>query len=189
MTTKFEMPDWKGKTVAVFAGGPSFNVPLAESLRDHVTIAVNHVVKLVPWVDAVVSLDANMTYWKELEVNYHGIKMCGTPSDDIDAMFIGSMYESIEVSQCHTIDIRNSGLAAIRIAAQAGASSILLVGFDPDTQAHAVGYPSASKVEDGPYPNLAAGLATVVASVRASGVKVEFAAPLPAPSGTRKRSA
>lgn len=188
MTTRFVAPNWAGKTVAVFGGGPSFNTPLAESLREHITIAVNHVVSLVPWVDAMVALDGDIDYWKSVPNDYAGLKMCGVPSDDIDAMFIGSMYETIVLTPHHTVDVRNSGLAAIRIAARCGASRILLLGFDPDTYTHAVGYPIAP--ESNPnvaYPLLSAGLESVIASVRASGVAVEFVAPLPLPQ-QRKRS-
>lgn len=182
MTTKFIEPDWKGKTVVVLGGGPSFNVPLAESLRHHVCIAVSYVAKLVPWADAMLALDGNVEVWDDITAGYAGIKMCGTPSDQIDGMFVGSCYEAIKLAPLRTIEIRNSGLAAIRIAARCGASRILLVGFDPETYTHAAGYPaSPDDTPHEPYPHMIEGLAAVVASVRASGVTVEFVAPSPAP--------
>lgn len=177
MTTKFIEPDWKGETVIVLAGGPSFNTALAESLREHVCLAVNYVVKLVPWVDAVIALDGDAPTWESITDGYAGIKMCGVQSDKIDGMYVGPMYETIQLSPLRTVEIRNSGLAAIRIAAQCGASRILLVGFDPDIPLHAEGYPVAPSL----LPYLKEGLDSVVASVRATGVVVEFVTPQPVP--------
>ena len=48
---------WEGQTVAVLASGPSLTPALAQRLRVHRTIAVNHAHRLAPWADMLLALD------------------------------------------------------------------------------------------------------------------------------------
>ena len=76
----------------------------------------------------------------------------------------------------HTIEARNSGLAAIRIAAAMGAVRIILAGFDPDADGYFDGHPAPSRRR---HPWLATGLAAIINELRVRGIVVERLAPQP----------
>lgn len=164
-------PLWSGQTVAVMACGPSLTQDVADALRDHRTIVVNDAVRLAPWADMLVALDAGR-YWTQEMREFAGLRLTGIEDDDLDAFYIGMRYERIALSSSHVVEIRNSGLAAIRIAAQMGASRIVLAGFDPERPGHFYD----DEVDE--YVGLAVGVRQMTAELAALGVKVEaFSAP------------
>jgi hypothetical protein len=171
MTTLWDIkPDWAGETVAVLGSGPSLTLEIAESLTAHRCIAVNHSFLLAPAADMLVALD--LDFWTDTK-DFSGLRVCGVDSDDVDALYAGPMYERIEIGPGHTVELRNSGLAAIRIAARMGATRIILAGFDPRTRAHFDGHPNAEGPAAG-YPALAEGLAGMIAELGEQGIAVEW---------------
>mgnify|MGYP003395333890 CR=1 FL=1 len=104
--------------------------------------------------------EADAEFWEESK-DFAGQRICGVECE-IDALYPGLMYESVEIGPAHTIHIRNNALAAIRIAARSGAAKILLLGFDTER------YEALHN-----FVGLTAGLAQMTAELRAQGIEVE----------------
>ncbi len=185
MTTPHKItPDWAGQTVAVLASGPSMSQAVADALASHRRIVVNYTFLLAPGADMLVALDLDRQLWADA-AGFAGLRVCGVPSDEVDALFVGHLYERIEMEPGHVIETRNSGLAAIRIAAAMGAKRIILAGFDPEQGGHFEGRPHLDGVPEGEYVGLVAGLAAITAELAAQGIPVERYAPV----ALRKRKA
>lgn len=179
MTKPFNLAgQWAGETVAVLAAGPSMSQALADSMRQHRCIALNHTVSLAPWADMFLALDPGPTFCAQMP-DFPGIRICGIDDPHTDALYAGMLYERVTLGQGHTVEIRNNGLAAIRVAARMGAARILLCGFDPAERGYWTGTLSQMErdyldsVSGEPYPGLTAGLAAISAELRASGIAVE----------------
>lgn len=172
MTTPWTItPDWQGETVAVLASGPSMSAEIAEALRSHRTIAVNFACRAAPGADILVALDGN---WPQEFRDFAGLRVTGVADDDLDALYAGPFWERVRLAPSHEIEFRNSGLAAIRIAATLGATRIILAGFDAPVR---YGHFYDDEVDTGEYVGLAAGIATLTAELAARGVAVERYAP------------
>lgn len=166
MTTPWN-PDgiWQGETVAILGAGPDMTAELAMTAKGFKTIAVNRAVKFAPWADMFVALDPHHPFWEEKDaVGFKGICVCGVECD-IDAMYAGMFYERVAMADGHTLEVRNNALAALRIAARAGAAKIILLGFDTARyeEVHA---------ETG-FRGLTEGLAQMTAELTAAGIIVE----------------
>jgi len=165
MTKPWTIPAdlFAGETVAILGAGPDMSAELAERARAFKTIAVNRAVRFAPNADMFVALDPHHPFW-DAAADFKGIRVCGVECD-YDALYPGMMYERVEIAPGHTIEIRNNALAAIRIAALAGAKKILLLGFDPERyeEVHA---------HTGFY-GLVQGLAQIIAELRGQGIEVE----------------
>jgi hypothetical protein len=156
-------PKWTGDTVAVLASGPSMSAAVAESLRWCHTIAVKHTCRLAPWASMLVALDAP---WPNGFRTFKGLRVAGVADNETDALYAGPWMERVQMGPGHVIEIRNSGLAAIRIAAAMGAKGIVLAGFDP----HQPGRwhdPAPTH-----YAGLAEGLAALCTELKARGIEV-----------------
>jgi hypothetical protein len=131
MTTRFDINGiWQGDTVAILGAGPDMTSELAQKAKEHKTIAVNRAIKFASNADMFVALDPHHPFWDSAK-DFKGIKICGVECD-YDAYYIGMMYEKVEITPGHVVEIRNNALAAIRIAYLAGAKKIILLGFDPE---------------------------------------------------------
>lgn len=164
MTTRFNIKGiWQGETVAILGAGPDMTSELAQKAREHKTIAVNRAIKFAPDADMFVALDPHHPFWDSAK-DFKGIKICGVECD-YDAYYIGMMYEKIEITPGHVIEVRNNALAAIRIAYLAGAKKIILLGFDPERyeEIHA---------HTGFY-GLKQGLEQITAELRSKGIDIE----------------
>lgn len=168
MTQAWSIPPdlFRGQTVAVICAGPDVDQALVDSVRHHKRIAVRRAFELAPDADMLVALDGptgslDDAFWKDAE-GFKGIKICGVECD-VEAKYIGTYYDRVEIGPAHTIDIRNNGLFGIRCAAMGGAAKILLVGFNPQRyeKLHA------------PWFGLVQGLEQVTADLRARGIEVE----------------
>lgn len=156
---------WAGETVAILGAGPDMTAELAETARGYKTIAVNRAVKFAPWADMFVALDPHHPFWEEAEnVGFKGLAVCGVECD-LDALYAGMFYETVEVAEGHCIQIRNNALAALRIASLTGAKKIILLGFDParyeEIHAHTGFY------------GLSQGLKQMTAELRSKGIEIE----------------
>lgn len=161
MTTPWN-PDgiWKGETVAILGAGPDMTEELALTAKGYKTIAVNRAVRYAPWADMFVALDPHHPFWEEADkLGFSGIRVCGVECD-YDAMYAGMFYERVG-----SLEIRNNALAALRIAFRAGAKRIVLIGFD------CARYEEVHRHTG--FTGLTAGLAQMVAEIRAAGVEVE----------------
>lgn len=129
MTTRHEIaPIWSGQTVAVIGNGPSLIDELLAEAKGRPCIAVNRGARRAPWADMLVSIDAN---WPDECADFAGLRIVGVEREELDALYVAMPYEAVTLAPGHVIHLRNNALAAIRIAAQAGASEILLYGMDP----------------------------------------------------------
>ncbi len=134
MTKLWQIPSdmWAGETVAILGAGPDMTKELAETARGCKTIAVNRAVKFAPWADMFVALDPHHPFWEEADnLGFKGLRVCGVECE-LDALYAGMFYETVNYSEGHIISIRNNALAAIRIASKTGAKKIMLLGFDPE---------------------------------------------------------
>ncbi|MFA7278636.1 MAG: hypothetical protein WC100_00910 [Sterolibacterium sp.] len=167
MTTPWTIPAdlWAGKTVAILGAGPDMTAELADTARGHKTIAVNRAVKFAPWADMFVALDPHHPFFEEADkLDFKGMRICGIECD-IDALYPGMMYETVQIAEGHTIQIRNNALAAIRIAARAGAAKIILLGFDPERYEEVHAHTG--------FFGLVQGLAQIIAELRGKGIEIE----------------
>lgn len=161
MTTIWN-PDgiWKGETVAILGAGPDMTEELALTAKGYKTIAVNRAVRYAPWADMFVALDPHHPFWEEADkMGFTGIRVIGVECD-YDAMYAGMFYERVG-----SLEVRNNALAALRIAARSGATRIILIGFDTAR------YEEVHRHTG--FTGLTAGLAQMVAEIRAAGVVVE----------------
>lgn len=156
--------EWCGQTVAVMAAGPTMSRALAQSLRRHRTIAVTRAAKLAPWADMLIALDPN---WPPEYRAFRGMRVTGVEDGELDALYIGHRSESVMLRPGHIVSLRNSGLMAVRIAAEMGAQRILLAGFAPDVPKYFDG------LSAGPYVGVTEGLRQIAAELSARGVIVE----------------
>lgn len=167
MTTPWSIPAdlWAGCTVAILGAGPDMTAELAETARGHKTVAVNRAVKFAPWADMFVALDPHHPFWEEADnLGFSGMRICGVECD-LDALYPGMMYERVTMPGGGTIEIRNNALAALRIAARAGAAKIILLGFDPERYEEIHAHTG--------FRGLSQGLDQITAELRAAGIEVE----------------
>lgn len=115
MTTTWKItPDWQGQTVAVLASGPNMSQEVADALREHRRIVVNHTHRLAPDADMLVAMDA---HWPQEFRDFAGLRVTGVMDDDLDALYIGPRWERVQIAPGHEIEIHDSGLTAVRISA------------------------------------------------------------------------
>lgn len=154
-------PEWAGEVVAVLASGPGLTEKVVKMLMEHKTIAVNEAIRLAPDADMLVALDGN---WPKHYREFEGIKVTGVADDELDALYIGPRWETVELAPGNIVDIHNSGLTAIRIAGEMGATKIILAGFGGD------GHFYDDVKEE--YIGLERGIEKVTAELQARGVEV-----------------
>jgi hypothetical protein len=182
MTTPLTIsPIWHGQTVAVLASGRSLTQELADSVKHMPRIAVRRAFRLAPDADFVVALDGppNFGFWHE-SAGCSGTRVCGVECD-LDAAYLNIAHETVVLEPGHVVQIRNNGIAAIRLAAMFGAAKILLLGFDAEPFEHF--YPDVDPDWDR-YPGLSIGLAALIEELHAGGIEVErLLAPVTADQG------
>lgn len=141
-------PMWQGRTVAIIGSGPSRTEEEIEHLYKHRhdvrVIACNREYQFVPWANWLHGSDVD--FWDI----YPDAAECDIPlktSTTVKAqtkygvklLALGEM-QRLETKRRHVVaHCRNSGGQAINIAYHAGASRVLLIGFDmrmQDRQAH-----------------------------------------------------
>jgi hypothetical protein len=148
------------------ASGPSATQDAADSVRGHRRVVVNDAYRLAPDADILFAHDLSWWARNPGALKFAGQTVCGQEGA-VDAQFARIEDETIILGPHHTIQLRNSGLMAIRITVATNPARILLLGFDPEL------------VEPQRYPGLTAGLEALIAEVRAKGIEVErVAAPI-----------
>ena len=176
MTTTWKIPpDWQGQTVAVLASGPNMSQEVADALREHRRIVVNYTHRLAPDADMLVAMDGN---WPQEFRDFAGLRVTGVLDDDLDALYIGPRWERVKLENGADVEIHNSGLTAVRIAAAMGAKKIILAGFDGFSPGERVHYYD-DEIDVGAYVGVTIGLKKIIAELAAQGVTVErFTAPI-----------
>lgn len=165
-----------GQSVAIIAGGPSATPTAIESVLHYPRIAVRNAYRFALDADVLLSLDADAPWFAEAgRAGASGLWLTGNPegADEPYSHYIGLRYERFRVDANTEKEVRNSGLAAIRVAAEMGAARILLAGFDPDVAGYADGYTPGVQQAGRPYGDMAIALAAIIAELRAKGIEVE----------------
>lgn len=137
------MPDWSGETCIVVAGGPSAkDVPLAEAKGLARCIVINEGYRLAPWADALYAADSQWWQVKRGLPEFRGLKV--SQSDQAAKYYGGIKLVTLKRVAELVLEPRgviaagsnkggsgaNSGFQALNLAAQFGATRILLVGYD-----------------------------------------------------------
>lgn len=122
-----ERPNWEGKTVVCIASGPSLTPEDCELVRasGHPVIVTNTTFKMCPWADVLFGFDAKWWkhYRKEVAAEFKGRKISASPRAE--------QYGAETPFPVPWFSIyRNSGCCAVSIAIAAGASKVVLIGYD-----------------------------------------------------------
>lgn len=130
---------WPGATVAVFGGGPSITQEQVDACWGLKAIAVNDAYRLAPWADILYFADPRWYGWHKDKLHgFRGLKVSidqgKTTLNEPDVHIIGQIanYSAHAISDEPDKVATGfaSGYQAINIAYLAGASRIILLGFD-----------------------------------------------------------
>jgi hypothetical protein len=122
----FKAGMWAGAVVAIVGNAAGITAAQVQEVGADRIIAVNRAIVHAPAADMLVSIDAN---WPSEANAFEGIRVVGIP--DIDgAQYLVMPHETVTFSPFDRIEIRNNMLSAIRLAEEAGASRIVLLGVD-----------------------------------------------------------
>lgn len=126
---------WPGATVAVLASGPGMSRSVADLVRAAglPAIAINETWRLAPWASMLYAAD---TEWWLAPHNtalrdYDGIKVSCMPVPGVH-MLRNSGTEGFDPDPGAVRTGGNSGYQALHVAVHAGASRVLLCGFNMD---------------------------------------------------------
>lgn len=158
------LPDLTGMTVLV-VGGAQCDVSAAQA--DYV-IAASSGVRHVPNANMLVSIDNMIPLHRAgADRGFNGIRVSGVPSDDPAHIYVPFPYEHVHVGPNRTVHVRNNGISAIRLAADRGATRILLAGFAPAEY-------DSFNAEHGYDGVTAAAIPALIAELAGRGITVEF---------------
>ena len=120
---------WDGQTVAILASGPSMSQSVADKVSHLPCIAINTTYRLAPWAEVIYAHDA--AWW-----NHHadakelpGLKVGGERAAGVLTLKNTGLMGFDPDPSCMRVG-GNSGYQALHLAIQAGASRILLLGYD-----------------------------------------------------------
>lgn len=119
-----ERPDWTGRTVVCVGSGPSLTKEDCELVRlsGHPVVVTNNTYELCPWADVLFAFDSR--WWRTYQDQVAGFK-----GRKLSGSILSKKYGSEPVQSWYSI-YRNSGCCAVAVAMAAGASKVILVGFD-----------------------------------------------------------
>jgi len=135
--TAADWPDWKDYAVAIIASGPSAKKAGVERLKGRMPVlAIKGNIELAPFADVVYGCD--FPWWRSVDglprfkglklaydpraVDQHGCRKVEIPDKKSDRL----LFDKIGTVGAGG----NSGFQALNLAAQWGATGILLIGFD-----------------------------------------------------------
>ena len=131
-------PDWQDETIAIVASGPSAKKAGVEQLQGKVkVIAINESWRLVPWADVLYGCDSNWWRLHDGVKFFQGLKI----SAQEEARKLYKEIKIVTITHVRSDELSldrpgyigaggNSGFQSLNLAAQFGASRILLVGYD-----------------------------------------------------------
>lgn len=121
------LPNWKGRTVACIASGPSLTADDCEAVRASgaPTIVTNTTFRMCPWADVLFGFD--LAWWRvylpEVRQVFAGRKFCQntrSPPSGVEWPGMVPRYRSFG----------NSGACAVALAIACGAERVVLLGYD-----------------------------------------------------------
>ena len=124
---------WEGRTVVVMASGQSMDRLTADTARDAAlpAIVTNNTHRLAPWADVLYAADVE--WWAHPAnadaANFTGLKVSVGHHPGVHRLQ-NTGLEGYDPAPGTVRTGSNSGYQAVHIAMQAGASRILLCGFD-----------------------------------------------------------
>jgi len=127
-------PIWRGKTIFILCGGPSFDPVWAERLRRKNVIGCNDAYKLGgDVVNYCHFLD--LSWWlehREAAQGYTGtFTTCCRLVHDPNVWVLGARKKGVQIARPDVVGHnRNTGLSAINVAVLFGAAKIILLGMD-----------------------------------------------------------
>jgi hypothetical protein len=130
-------PDWRGRAVAVIASGPSAKQAGVGALKGRLPVlAIKKNIDLAPFADAVYGCDA--PWWRDVRglPKFAGFKFAYDPGVCDEFGLTRILIPDINANRLAFDKVGsvgaagNSGFQALNLAAQFGATRILLVGFD-----------------------------------------------------------
>lgn len=124
---KLERPDWRGRTVACIASGPSLTVEDCKSVRAAgvPTVVTNTTFRLCPWANFLFAHDKDwwQTYRDEVAKTFPGRLVSAWPA-----------APKVGVETIHGLrwfhHFHNSGACAISLAIAGRATRVVLLGYD-----------------------------------------------------------
>jgi hypothetical protein len=117
---------WQGQTVVCIASGPSLTPEDCEAVKGLRTIVTNNTYQLCPWADVLFAFDGNWWahYYEDAKRVFQGamISYCTNPTrwPDVETVHGKEWFKHFH----------NSGGSAISLAITAGASRVILLGYD-----------------------------------------------------------
>lgn len=121
------LPDWHDRTVVCIASGPSVTLEDCELVRasGHPVIVTNTTFRLCPWAQVLFGYDVNWWrfYLEEVRAVFAGRLFCKSPR--LRSAGVEWALENPRVKS-----FGNSGACSVSLATCAGASRIVLLGFD-----------------------------------------------------------
>lgn len=139
---------WQDETVAIFATGPSMSAEAAESCRGMRTIAIKESGQLAPWADVLLAYDASWWMAHPEALAFPGLKISGQETACDGVVYVPTAREKVRLREGWEVEIASAGLMAVRMALGAGATRLVLFGFDGGT-GHWFGTgPFAQKIPD-----------------------------------------
>jgi len=173
MTTAFDVPQiFDGKTVVVLGSSPSMSRAVADKVRNMPRIVINSTWRLAPDADILFAHD--LAWWQQNPEaqNFRGLKISGQDGE-VDALHVRMPEERVTIGPGHVVDLKNSGIMAIRLAAAAGAKRIILFGIDFTPGHWHSDHPAPlAKTAPETLPLLSVALDCVVNDLAAIGVEV-----------------
>lgn len=142
---------FEGDTVAIVGTAPG--VP--SKFPDRKVIALSFAGDKHPKADMIFAIDGNFP------PSYKGLKVACVPCDDESVTYIPMRHERVQLAPNHSVELRNNGVSAIRLAAQLGAAKIELYGFDVERY---------EKIHS--FPGFGIALNNVIAEMQAQGIEV-----------------
>lgn len=124
------LPDWSGQTVVCIASGPSLTAADCQSVRasGHPSIVTNTTFRLCSWATALFGYDVKWwtMYLEEVRQVFTGRLFCKSPR---------LRNQGVEWAEddWRFKPFGNSGACAVSLAIAAGASKVVMLGYDADT--------------------------------------------------------
>jgi len=184
---------WPGATVAILASGPSLTREDVEFVRGKVpVIAINATYALAPWADVMYGADAKVFrwYWKKGPAGFEDLPLRACSSLKYSLTKGAEVYGNVTIlrrGQREGLSLNpailntgdNSGYQAINFAVLAGASRILLLGYDmqkgPAGEEHwHADHPNHSR---SPYQKFRVHFNGMIEPLKAAGVEVVNCSP------------
>lgn len=119
-----DRPDWTGRTVVCVGSGPSLSKEDCELVRlsGHPVVVTNNTHEMCQWADVLFAFDSR--WWRTYQDRVKGFK-----GRKLSGSILSVKYGAEPVQDWYSI-YRNSGCCAVSVALAAGASRVILLGFD-----------------------------------------------------------